>query len=375
MNVTRRGCLEELPGSDFESCPAGAGHGDRNAAGEPELELLKSCQCTTGRLASSRTRNSKFPLQCTHCQPEAAGLPPVLASSMIVTQAKLEIESKAEQTSNGPSPGLGQPHRGFRRMGRFGDALSAMQNNLNNALIQKAVAATVIGGAVGWFLWRDRDCAGQKRMSEEDFDDAVDLAADAFVDSPAYGWFGGESAWRKEQLKWLFSVNFRQNNGEPSGSPEPVPSCPSDVHQKSSLSCPVFHLQRPPSMLSGLSSKWLLVLYFLPRYGLEAFGRVAKLAARLDELKHTALASAGVSEASCLTLERMVVHPSQQGKGLGRKHLGSALAAEAHHLPVFLTTQEERNTNFYSKLGFKVMSTQHVDGLGQNWVMLRLPPS
>lgn len=128
-------------------------------------------------------------------------------------------------------------------------------------------------------------------------------------------------------------------------------------------------------MLSGLSSKWLLVLYFLPRYGLEAFGRVAKLAARLDELKHTALASAGVSEASCLTLERMVVHPSQQGKGLGRKHLGSALAAEAHHLPVFLTTQEERNTNFYSKLGFKVMSTQHVDGLGQNWVMLRLPPS
>jgi hypothetical protein len=49
---------------------------------------------------------------------------------------------------------------------------------------------------------------------------------------------------------------------------------------------------------------------------------------------------------------RMVVHPSCQGKGTGLRCLGNALKEEAdkHELPVILSTQDERNVRFYSKL-------------------------
>jgi GNAT superfamily N-acetyltransferase len=53
-----------------------------------------------------------------------------------------------------------------------------------------------------------------------------------------------------------------------------------------------------------------------------------------------------------LVLERMVVHPSVQGKGIGSKCLRDALesVADKKGLPVALSTQEIKNVTFYSRL-------------------------
>jgi hypothetical protein len=53
-----------------------------------------------------------------------------------------------------------------------------------------------------------------------------------------------------------------------------------------------------------------------------------------------------------IEVDRMVVHPSYQGKGIGFRYLNQALIEEADKpgLPVILGTQDERNVRFYSKL-------------------------
>ena len=56
------------------------------------------------------------------------------------------------------------------------------------------------------------------------------------------------------------------------------------------------------------------------------------------------------------TLERMVVRPGLQGRGVGSQCLGQALGrASAAGLGVVLSTQEARNAEFYSRLGFKAV--------------------
>eukprot|EP00435_Cladocopium_sp_Y103_P007196 s1042_g2.t1 len=53
-------------------------------------------------------------------------------------------------------------------------------------------------------------------------------------------------------------------------------------------------------------------------------------------------------------LERMVVEPSAQGKGIGTRALQLALTeSDASGHPVLLTTNEERNVTFYQRLGFE----------------------
>ena len=57
-----------------------------------------------------------------------------------------------------------------------------------------------------------------------------------------------------------------------------------------------------------------------------------------------------------IRLERMVVLPNYQGQGIGSSALNEALKeADQHQLDVFLVTQEKRNVNFYTRLGFKVI--------------------
>ncbi len=53
-----------------------------------------------------------------------------------------------------------------------------------------------------------------------------------------------------------------------------------------------------------------------------------------------------------LQLNRMVVHPSFQGKGIGSKVLGKALqeVADKRQLPVVLSTETPQNVTFYTRL-------------------------
>ena len=76
-------------------------------------------------------------------------------------------------------------------------------------------------------------------------------------------------------------------------------------------------------------------------------------------------------------LERMVVSPAVQGRGIGTRALRFALSeADAAGKPVVLSTNEQRNVAFYSRLGFEVVgsTTREIDGDCYSvWTMARPP--
>jgi hypothetical protein len=81
--------------------------------------------------------------------------------------------------------------------------------------------------------------------------------------------------------------------------------------------------------------------------GWQAFSRMLKAADFHEERMGKLL-----NGRKALVLERMVVSPECQGKGLGSKCLLEVLEkeADAQNLPVILSTQSMKNVNFYKKL-------------------------
>jgi GNAT superfamily N-acetyltransferase len=69
------------------------------------------------------------------------------------------------------------------------------------------------------------------------------------------------------------------------------------------------------------------------------------------------------------------VAPAQQGRGLGRALLQPMLArADAEQVRCYLETFTERNVQFYTKLGFRVLVHDSIPGGGPPfWTMVRLP--
>ena len=94
-------------------------------------------------------------------------------------------------------------------------------------------------------------------------------------------------------------------------------------------------------------------------------------------LKAKSLEEGELKESGAFRLERMVVSPTMQGRGIGSRALQIALKeADAAGRPVVLTTNEERNVAFYSRLGFKVArsTAREIDGESYRvWTMARSP--
>ena len=155
--------------------------------------------------------------------------------------------------------------------------------------------------------------------------EAAALAAAAFDDSPIYNIICGptcESEFRQNFLQWLFEHNF-------------------------------------PGMLKG----------FL-RFGFGVTKRLVTIKEKYECIEDIVLKKNKYKP--IYRLERMVVHPKHQGKGIGsialKKH--ALKDADDKDLQVMLSTQELRNVRFYERLGFKVVHTSILAG-HTNWVMTR----
>mmetsp|Transcript_26235 Transcript_26235/g.52577 ORF Transcript_26235/g.52577 Transcript_26235/m.52577 type:complete len:244 (-) Transcript_26235:250-981(-) len=234
--------------------------------------------------------------------------------------------------------------------------------------LQSLVPLVVVSTVSSFVFWATRPPpVSDKGWSDEDYSEAAELAAEAFRNAPGYMWFGGNSEWRKVQLKWFFNINFRMQQQKGN-------VCRLFRNANGKAVC-FFMLQPACVTLSLGETLWVLFCKLLPRYGFAVFGRLIKMVGALEKKKLAALKAAGVDERQCMTLERMVVSPSFQGQGVGTKHLGETLRAEAQESVVVLTTQEERNVRFYQRFGFTVAGEGHVEGLGRNWVMVRKPTS
>lgn len=117
------------------------------------------------------------------------------------------------------------------------------------------------------------------------------------------------------------------------------------------------------------------------RFGLEPTRRLLKVIDWFEET--TAEVAATVTNADgsplpCCKLERMSVAPGNQGSGIGSRCLKQGLdEAAAKGQGVLLTTQEERNVRFYTRLGFEVLEKRDFptdEGTTiQNWFMVKRP--
>jgi ribosomal protein S18 acetylase RimI-like enzyme len=211
-------------------------------------------------------------------------------------------------------------------------------------------------------------------LKEDDITHAADLCARAFLDSPSYvGIYGGTSEWRYGELVFLFESNLRMI----------FTTQPNSLHggydhssETPKLVC-FFMFPRSDTPSATLWQKISAGLLLIPlRCGFSVFSRLMTSSSHFDEIFEKALPQ------THFELQRMVVDPNYQGKGIGSRCLSEALKkADSLSLPVILGTQEEINVRFYEKLGFEIYLQEKFSPTGSatdeydNWIMIRQPKS
>jgi GNAT superfamily N-acetyltransferase len=204
--------------------------------------------------------------------------------------------------------------------------------------------------------------------------DAAILAARAFCDSPAYVYIlRGDRGFRLEALVWLFERNISLVQ-DISKTSDPTRCLLSTSGRVLSF----FWLMPIASSVSLWSKVQAGLLWFPFLFGWKPFMRLLNLGYNFDKATCSLaqkFITSDIDRQSALVLERMVVEPSLHGRGLGSACLNSALAQSA--AAVILSTQLQRNVEFYTRLGFEVIHEKRfgaaADPFGfRSWWMLRL---
>mmetsp|Transcript_112105 Transcript_112105/g.219762 ORF Transcript_112105/g.219762 Transcript_112105/m.219762 type:complete len:226 (+) Transcript_112105:20-697(+) len=192
----------------------------------------------------------------------------------------------------------------------------------------------------------------------------------AFLNSPCYvEVFRGDEAFRREAMEFLFRRNLYLVKTK----------CPECVRcfraQDGEITC--FFMLVPSFGAHHTMYEKIFeggILEFGIRYGFNVLSRLIKLSDFADAIDEEFMKGR-----KYYNLQRMIVTPEQQGKGIGSKYLGEALKqADSEQIPVILTTQEERNTVFYARRGFKLVKqtqypTDDPNYAFTNYVMIREP--
>lgn len=179
-------------------------------------------------------------------------------------------------------------------------------------------------------------------LAECEITEAAELAAAAFMTSPGYAYIfeGLDEKQRQAGLKWLFERNIALQL--------PSARCAfANEAKKKEMVC-FFMMQQPHCQIAvwAMLTNGILAMPFL--FGLQPFLRL------LEVKNHHDVLDKAHGGTALVHLERMVVKPGWQGKGVGSQCLRQGLQeCTDREQGVMLTTQEEKNVNFYSRLGFK----------------------
>lgn len=208
-------------------------------------------------------------------------------------------------------------------------------------------------------------------------EEASKLMADAFLHWPTYCdiYLGMEDEERREALEWLFTKNLRlqlQNETTTSG----MARCAFVRKPGKPPKMVCFFLLATPEMDNYISAWMILktgILWFPVKFGFRSFGRLLSADSQVKALKKQFLDSEGEDlrdRNRFCTLERMTVHPSMQGRGVGSHFLRLALEEIRRDYGCLLQTRKEINVRFYSRLGFHVTNPDQP----APWLMVILPP-
>ena len=207
--------------------------------------------------------------------------------------------------------------------------------------------------------------------------DAAILAALAFCDSPAYVHIlRGDKVFRLEALAWLFERNIALVQNALTDDPT---RCLFSASERQL--CAFFWLLSFTSCISLWAKVRAGLLWFPVLFGLKPFMRLLSIGKQFDQTTQLVVHEhVRCSEREkTVVLERMVVDPGVQGRGLGSACLTAALAPQAT-APVVLSTQLQRNVEFYSRIGFHVVLERRFGAPGdpfgfRSWWMLRAAPA
>lgn len=192
-------------------------------------------------------------------------------------------------------------------------------------------------------------------------EEAAALAAAAFDDSPIYNVIcdpSCEPEFRQSFLQWLFEHNFRQRIGTD------VNRCVLDSNGELVAFFMFVSPDTPDISLWDMICAGMLTGIF--KFGLGVVKRLVTIKNEYELTEDMVMKNNG--HKPIYRLERMVVHPDHQGKGIGSIALKHALKDADDK--VMLSTQEERNVRFYERLGFKVVQQTILAG-HTNWIMIR----
>lgn len=208
-------------------------------------------------------------------------------------------------------------------------------------------------------------------------EEAAELIADAFLDWPTYCHIYQEleDEDRREALVWLFTKNLMlQLHNETSTSGMARCAFVRKPGHPPKMIC--FFLLATPDMDNYISGWTILktgILWFPLKFGFRSFSRLLQADKKVKELKRRFLQSQGENLQNrnrYCTLERMTVHPSMQGRGVGSHFLRMALEEIRRNYGCLLQTRKEINVGFYSRLGFQVVN----NGEPAPWLMMITAP-
>ena len=177
-------------------------------------------------------------------------------------------------------------------------------------------------------------------LPESALDEAAKVMARAFSNSPAHTYiFRNDEEYRRWALEWVFRRNLSIISSK----------CPSAIRgvltDKGGVVC--CFLWNPSSYVN--ISMWEMAkagLWQMPfLFSLSTTLRMLSVMEEMDQFQEKYLTD------EYIMLERMSVHPDYQGQGIGTRCLNSVL--EGTTCKVHLTTQGNRNVQFYKRLGFQ----------------------
>lgn len=193
-----------------------------------------------------------------------------------------------------------------------------------------------------------------RRLDSSYIPECANVMAQAFSTSPPYMYiFQGTQEYRVQALEWLFVKNLDLM----------MKKCPESVlrgfvdSDGKVLAC----LLWTPSEYAALSMWEMLQagLWQVPfRFGVATLKRLVGVLDDMEAAKKSDAMSSSAKK-NYFKLERMVVHPEFQGKGIGSKALQEVLKEDSSSgVDSHLDTQEERNVRFYQRLGWEVCRDQ-----------------
>jgi GNAT superfamily N-acetyltransferase len=227
-------------------------------------------------------------------------------------------------------------------------------------MLALTLASLVVVAAILWWIFNKRsDHLAQPTVriplgdgrdlvtlhSDSDLANAASTMAHAFVESPWYVYlFPGDQATRVTALTWLFHRNMQATVRL---EPQSVLALKGDGRI---LCCFIISTSKGRA-LSFIDMMRVGLLQMPFKFGLAMVSRMETVI-KVNETEERKIDSNCGQYAK---VQRMVVVPSEQGKGIGSLCLKAALK---HCVPrgttIDLTTNEARNVPFYERVGFKL---------------------